>query len=78
MNIHEYQGKALLKSFGAPVAEVLVFATGLMSLGGLVGAVGQNWWRRRRGEPVAEPGPRAPRTVAAPDDGDEPTVEVLR
>ncbi|TIU53108.1 MAG: succinate--CoA ligase subunit beta, partial [Mesorhizobium sp.] len=21
MNIHEYQGKALLKSFGAPVAE---------------------------------------------------------
>ena len=71
-------GSGRMAHIGAPVAEVLVFTTGLMSLGGLVGAVGQNWWRRRRGEPVAEAAPRAPRTVAAPDDGDEPTVEVLR
>ncbi len=27
MNIHEYQGKALLKSFGAPVAEGLESVT---------------------------------------------------
>jgi hypothetical protein len=42
---------------------MLVFATGLMSLGGLLGAVVQNWWRRRR---------------SVPEDGTEATVEVLR
>lgn len=72
-------GTGRMADIGAPTAEVLVFATGLMSIGGLVGAVTQNWWRRRRGEeplaaePVAWPRPR-PR----PDPGDEPTVEVLR
>jgi hypothetical protein len=60
-------GTGRMAEVGAPVAEVLVFATGLMSLGGLVGAVTQNWWRRRRGESPADP-----------DDGTEPTVEVLR
>lgn len=60
-------GTGRMADVGAPVAEVMVFATGLMSLGGLVGAVAQNWWRRRRGEPVGDL-----------DDGTEPTVEVLR
>jgi hypothetical protein len=57
-------GTGRMADIGAPVAEVLVFATGLMSLGGLLGALAQNWWGRRR-------------WVAA-DDGEEPTVEVLR
>jgi hypothetical protein len=35
-----------------------------MSLGGLLGALAQNWWGRRRWVPG--------------DDGEEPTVEVLR
>jgi hypothetical protein len=71
-------GTGRMADIGAPVTEVLVFATGLMSLGGLLGALGQNWWRRRRGEAVEEPAPRAHRTVPVHDDGDEPTVEVLR
>jgi hypothetical protein len=60
-------GTGRMADIGAPVAEVMVFATGLMSLGGLLGAVAQNGWRRWRGEPVGEL-----------DDGTEPTVEVLR
>jgi hypothetical protein len=41
-------GTGRMADIGAPVAEVLVFATGLMGAGGLVGALAQNWWRRRR------------------------------
>lgn len=68
-------GTGRMADIGAPTGEVLVFATGLMSIGGLVGAVAQNWWRRRRGEQPVAAGPRpGPR----PDPGDEPTVEVLR
>jgi hypothetical protein len=57
-------GTGRMADIGAPVAEVLVFATGLMSLGGLLGALAQNWWGRRR--------------WVQGDDGEEPTVEVLR
>ena len=76
-------GTGRLAEVGAPTSEVLVFGTGLMSLGGLLGAVGQNWWRRRRGEEPAEAGPRRGdrpdgQAVVDPTDGDEPTVEVLR
>ena len=65
-------GTGRMAEVGAPVGEVLVFATGLMSVGGLLGAVLQNWWRRRRGEVV----PEAP---SDPEPGDaEATIEVLR
>jgi hypothetical protein len=58
-------GTGRMADVGVPVGEVLVFATGLMSAGGLIGAVLPNWWRRRH----LTPG----------DDGSaEPTVEVLR
>jgi hypothetical protein len=60
-------GTDRMADVGAPVAEVMVFATGLMSVGGLLGAVLPNWWRRRRGEPVS-----------APIEDGEPTVEVPR
>jgi hypothetical protein len=40
-------GTGRMADIGAPTADVLVFATGLMSVGGLVGALAQNWWRRR-------------------------------
>lgn len=77
-------GTGRLADVGAPGAEVLVFATGLMSVGGLLGAVLQNWWRRRRGEDLADPrddGRSDGRFDGPPDgppDGSEPTVEVLR
>jgi hypothetical protein len=61
-------GTGRMADVGAPVAEVLVFATGLMSVGGLLGAVLQNWWGRRRWVPGD----------VLDDDGEEPTVEVLR
>jgi hypothetical protein len=64
-------GTGRMADIGAPVAELLVFATGLMTVGGMLGAVGLNWWRRRRGEPlsvVPEEGP----------DDAEATVEVPR
>jgi hypothetical protein len=64
-------GTGRMADVGAPPAEVLVFATGLMTAGGLVGALAVNWWRRRGGLEVQ---PRAERV----DDGAEPTVEVLR
>lgn len=60
-------GTGRMADIGAPVTQVLVFATGLMSVGGLLGAVVQNWWRRRGG-----------RMRPDPHDGTEPTVEVLR
>lgn len=74
-------GTGRMADIGAPAAEVLVFATGLMSIGGLVGAVAQNAWRRHRGVPgevVTSPPPRRRAPDPRPDDGDEPTVEVLR
>ncbi len=41
-------GTGRMTEIGAPVSEVLVFATGLMSIGGLVGGLAATWWRRRR------------------------------
>jgi hypothetical protein len=46
-------GTGRMADVGAPVAELLVFATGLMTVGGLLGAFVGNGWRRRRGEPVS-------------------------
>jgi len=60
-------GTGRMADVGAPLAEVLVFASGLMGGGGLVGALVANWWQSRRGVGDAEH-----------DDGEEPTVEVLR
>jgi hypothetical protein len=52
-------GTGRMADVGAPVAEVLVFATGLMAVGGLFGALVQGWLMRRRGEPVRPPRPTA-------------------
>lgn len=41
-------GTGRMVDIGAPIAEVLVFATGIMSVGGLVGGVVCTWWQRRR------------------------------
>jgi len=76
-------GTGRMADVGAPTSEVLVFATGLMSLGGLLGALGQNWWRRRRGEepaeaagsPAGRPAPQsARRTFDESADGSRPAV----
>jgi hypothetical protein len=67
-------GTGRMADVGAPVAEVLVFATGLMIVGGMLGAVGRNWWRRRRGEPL----PAVPDEDPAGGDDTEATVEVRR
>ncbi len=40
-------GTGRLSEIGAPAAEVLVFATGLMSVGGLIGGLACTWWQRR-------------------------------
>jgi len=64
-------GTGRMADVGAPIAEVLVFATGLMGVGGLLGAVGRNWWRRRRGEPVGG-------ALTDADEDTEATVEVRR
>ena len=70
-------GSGRMADVGAPVGEVLVFATGLMGLGGLVGALALNLWRRRvRGEEVEVV--EVVEVADAPPDGTEPTVEVLR
>jgi hypothetical protein len=42
-------GTGRMADIGAPVAEVLVFATGLMSVGGLLGGVATTFWQRKRG-----------------------------
>jgi hypothetical protein len=67
-------GTGRMADVGAPVAEVLVFATGLMSVGGMLGALVRNWWRRRRGEPVPSVGGDAEDAV----EDTEATVEVRR
>jgi hypothetical protein len=59
-------GTGRMADVGAPVAELLVFATGLMTVGGLLGASARNWWRRRHGEPVEEPVPDTEATVEVP------------
>lgn len=60
-------GTGRMADVGAPLAEVLVFATGLMSVGGMLGAVLRNWWRRRQGEPVeAGSRPDVEETVEVP------------
>lgn len=63
-------GTGRMADVGAPVTEVLVFATGLMTVGGMLGAVARNAWRRRRGEEVAAP--------AEDTEDTEATVEVPR
>jgi len=68
-------GTGRMAEVGAPVGEVLVFATGLMSVGGLLGALVQNWWARRHWIPDDDPGD-AGKTAA--EDGEELTVEVPR
>jgi hypothetical protein len=67
-------GTGRMADIGAPAMQVLVFATGLMGVGGVLGAVVQNWWLRRSGVPFVEPPPR----VVTFEPGDEPTVEVPR
>jgi hypothetical protein len=41
-------GTGRLSEIGAPLAEVLMFATGIMGLGGLIGGMAQAWRQRRR------------------------------
>ncbi|RNL65341.1 hypothetical protein EFK50_05120 [Nocardioides marmoriginsengisoli] len=41
-------GTGRLSEIGAPLAEVLMFSTGIMGLGGLIGGMGQAWAQRRR------------------------------
>jgi hypothetical protein len=44
-------GTGRMADIGAHTAEILVFATGTMSVGGLLGGLFESWWlRRRRGE----------------------------
>ena len=40
-------GTGRLADIGAPVGDVLVFATGLMTVGGVIGGLVQAWWHRR-------------------------------
>jgi hypothetical protein len=68
-------GTGRMADVGAPVAEVLVFATGLMSVGGLLGAVLQNWLMVRRGDEV-RPARRRAAHQGWDESVDEPTVEV--
>jgi len=46
-------GTGRMTDIGASVSEVLVFATGTMSVGGLLGGLANEWWARRRRQ--AEP-----------------------
>ena len=41
-------GTGRMADIGAPVARVLVFATGTMMVGGLIGGLLNEWWQRRR------------------------------
>jgi hypothetical protein len=41
-------GTGRMSDIGAPAAQTLVFATGLMSVGGLLGGLVSEWWSRRR------------------------------
>jgi hypothetical protein len=41
-------GTGRMSDIGAPVSDVLVFATGTMSVGGLLGGLANEWWSRRR------------------------------
>jgi hypothetical protein len=69
-------GTGRMADVGAPVAQVLVFASGLMGVGGLLGAVVSNWWRRRHTDLDLDLDGDGDRD--GDGDGDEPTVEVLR
>lgn len=62
-------GTGRMADVGAPVGEILVFATGLMSVGGMLGAVGRNWWCRRRGDEVVAPAQDTEATVEVPRPG---------
>ena len=51
-------GTGRMADIGAPGAKVLVFATGTMMVGGLIGAVLHEWWSRRRRPAEEDPAPR--------------------
>ncbi|RNL78543.1 DUF6350 family protein [Nocardioides marmorisolisilvae] len=51
-------GTGRMADIGAPTARVLVFATGTMMVGGLIGAVVHEWWSRRRRPAEVGAGPR--------------------
>jgi len=51
-------GTGRMADIGAPGARVLVFATGTMMVGGLIGGFVHEWWSRRRRPDEAVAGPR--------------------
>lgn len=53
-------GTGRLADIGAPVAQVLVFATGTMSVGGLIGGLVHEWYRRWRSPEPLSPEPLSP------------------
>jgi hypothetical protein len=76
-------GTGRMADVGAPLTEVLVFASGLMGVGGLVGALVANWRQRRHGaghDDGHDDGQHddGQHDDGQHDDGEEPTVEVLR
>jgi hypothetical protein len=72
-------GTGRMADVGAPVPEVLVFASGLMGVGGLVGALVGNWRQRRHGAGHDDGQQHdGQHDDGQHDDGEEPTVEVLR
>jgi hypothetical protein len=71
-------GTGRMADVGAPLTEVLVFASGLMGVGGLVGALVGNWRQRRHGAGHDDGQHDGQHDDGQHDDGEEPTVEVLR
>lgn len=71
-------GTGRMAEVGAPVTEVLVFASGLMGAGGLLGALLANWWQRRHADPADSEPTEVLGGAGVVDSAEEPTVEVLR
>jgi hypothetical protein len=78
-------GTGRMADIGAPVGEVLVFATGLMCVGGALGAFVQAWWDGRHGASPDAPDDSEPtQSVDLTEPVDlggghgEPTVEIHR
>lgn len=69
-------GTGRMADVGAPTAEVLVFATGLMGVGGLLGGFVQNWWRRRGTDWEEAPSQDGPHDDPHDDADGEDTVAV--